>query len=99
MIQNLNIHVLHKNAEITGEYNQTAFYLNVEIIGEEEPELYFNEETFYTLGGEPKLLRPQTKNELIEVVSKVFFESQEYQSMLRDWNILHYNYKEYLNDY
>lgn len=82
--------------EITGDYDGTQFYMNVKLIGDEGPELYFSDENYYTMDGDPKSLQPQKRRQLIEAIEEHVYESQEFQSMLRDWNISQY---EYSNDY
>lgn len=82
--------------EITGDYDGTQFVMSVKVIGDEEPELYFHDENYYTLAGDPKNIQPQKRLELKEKLAAYIYGTQQYDSMLRDWNIAQY---EYTNDY
>jgi hypothetical protein len=82
--------------EISGDYDGVQFVMSVKVIGDEEPELYFHDENYYTLEGDPKNIQPQKRLELKEAIAEYIYESQEYQCMLRDWNIAQY---EYVNEY
>jgi hypothetical protein len=82
--------------EITGDYAGTQFVMSVSVIGEEEPELDFQDENYYTLDGDPKNIQPQKRYELKDAIATYIYETQEYQCMLRDWNIAQH---EYVNEY
>jgi hypothetical protein len=82
--------------EITGDYAGTQFVMSVSVIGEEEPELHFTDENYYTLDGDPKNIQPQKRLELKEKLADHIYKTEQYDSMLRDWNIAQY---EYTNDY
>lgn len=82
--------------EITGTYDNTQFVMSVKVIGENEPELYFSDENYYTLEGDPKQMQPQKRLELKDFIAAYIYGTYQYESMLRDWNIAQY---EYSNEY
>jgi hypothetical protein len=86
--------------EISGDYDGVQFVMSVKVIGDEEPELYFHDENYYTLDGDPKNIQPQKRLELKEFLAAYIYGTQQYDSMLRDWNIA-YNaaHQDYYDEY
>lgn len=84
--------------EVTGHYKDIQFTMSVKVIGDEEPELYFNDEQYYTLEGNPRLVEPQMALNLKETLADEIYASGEYETMLREWEISGYDYSQH-NDY
>lgn len=97
MIKNLEFNSLCN--EVSGEFSGTQFTMSVKLIGDYEPELCFTDEQYYTTDGDPKLLQPQFALTLKDALADAIYETEEYQTMLREWQIAAYDYTEHLNDY
>lgn len=92
MITNLEFNSLLN--EVSGKYFDTQFTMSVSVYGNE---LCYSDEQYYTSEGDPKLMQPQKAIALKEALSETIYETEEYQSMLRDEQIKEYDYR--LNDY
>lgn len=85
--------------EVSGNYGDIQFTMSVKVIGNEEPELYFSDENYYTADGNPRLIQPQIALLLKEALADEIYAATEYETMLREWEIAGYDYADHLNDY
>lgn len=97
MIKNLEFNSLCN--EVSGDFCGTQFTMSVKVIGDYEPELYFSDEQYYNHDGDPKLLQPQFALTLKDALAETIYETEEYQTMLREYRISEHDYRDYLNDY
>jgi hypothetical protein len=91
-LTNLEFSGIH---EVSGEYNDTQFVFGMYYNGDD---VCFKDEHYYTLDGSPRLMQPQKASELQEAVKTYIYETDEFQAMIRDYEILNYDYREHLNE-
>jgi hypothetical protein len=84
---------------ISGETGKYQFEMSLQVVGGDDPELRFYDESFYNKHGNSINLNGQQRNKILESIATYIYGTEKWGDILREYEIANYDYTDFINEY